>query len=149
MTENEKKILTFGGIAAAILFFMTKASASANQINLANKSAAFSLLKNFLQQPEIEGFYPRPYWDYKQWTWGFGTRVPNSVNNKNVVPKGTITISEAWPEAVNELEKKAAILLPQLKVGLNPYQLAAWLSFAYNLGEGNADNLLPEIKRKK
>lgn len=29
------------------------------------------------QMKKDEGYSPTPYWDNKQWTWGFGTAVPN------------------------------------------------------------------------
>ena len=25
---------------------------------------------------EFEGFHLKPYWDFQQWSWGFGTRAP-------------------------------------------------------------------------
>lgn len=102
-----------------------------------------SILKTFL--PNWEGFSTTPYWDIKQWSWGYGTRVPGSVDNKNVVPTGTISRSKAITDALDHVNHDYLYLKPMIKTPLNSKQWAALLSFAYNLGPGNADNLVANI----
>jgi lysozyme len=92
-----------------------------------------------------EGFSPTPYWDYKQWSWGYGTRVPNSVNNKSVRPLGTITKAEAFNESTAHVTNDYNILCKLVKVFLKDNQWAAYLSFSYDLGVGNAYKLLSNI----
>jgi lysozyme len=92
-----------------------------------------------------EGFSATPYWDVSRWAWGYGTRVPGSVDNKYQVPTGTITKSKAMLDALGEVNKDYTYLKNLITVPLSARQWAALLSFAYNLGPGNADNLVPNI----
>lgn len=105
-----------------------------------------TILKTFL--PVWEGFSSKPYWDYKQWSWGYGTKVPGSVADKNINPGGTITREQAFIDALQHIQGDYLYLKPMVKVPLSANQWAAFLSFSYNLGRGNADNLIPNINSK-
>lgn len=105
-----------------------------------------TILKTFL--PAWEGFSSHPYWDFKQWSWGYGTKVPGSVADKNINPGGTITREKAFSDAMNHIQIDYFYLKSLVKVPLSSNQWAALLSFAYNLGPGNADNLVPNINAK-
>lgn len=99
------------------------------------------ILKSFI--PNVEGFTPTPIWDYKQWSWGYGTAAGF---NQNIKPQGSITREKAWQEA----EKKYIIphynqLSPLVKKSLSANQWAALLSFSYNAGPGNAKNIIQTI----
>lgn len=100
-------------------------------------------LKTFL--PSVEGFSSTPYWDHKQWSWGYGTRVPGSTADPNKKPPGTITRAQAFNDMIAHVQKDYYYLLPLVKRPLNANQWAAFLSFSYNLGTGNADNLITNI----
>ena len=102
-----------------------------------------TILKNFL--PAWEGFSATPYWDYRQWSWGYGTKVPGSVNDRNIVPTGTISRAQAIIDAFKHIESDYHDLSKLITVTLNANQWAALLSFSYNLGVGNADNLVANI----
>jgi lysozyme len=102
-----------------------------------------TILKTFL--PPFEGFSANPYWDYKQWSWGYGTRVPGSTSNPEVRPEKTITREQAMLDTIAYIEKDRAYLSALIKVPLNEKQWAALLSFSYNLGRYNADNLVYNI----
>ena len=102
-----------------------------------------TILKTFL--PSVEGFSATPYWDYKQWSWGYGTKVPNSVNDPTNNPGGTITESEAFAEAWRHLQTDYLYLKNLIYVPLSANRWAALLSFSYNLGPANADNLVINI----
>lgn len=102
-----------------------------------------TVIRNFLQQ--WEGFSSSPYWDVSHWSWGYGTRVPNSTNNKNVVPSGTITRQQAMTDLVNYINNDFQTLTPLVKTSLNKNQWAALLSFSYNLGVDDAQRLLPNL----
>jgi len=107
------------------------------------KTAYSNILKNFL--PAWEWFSAIPYWDYKQWSWGYGTRVPGSVADKNINPGGTITRAKAMTDALNHIQGDYNYLKPLIFRNLTGNQWAALLSFSYNLGPGNADNLVNNI----
>jgi GH24 family phage-related lysozyme (muramidase) len=102
-----------------------------------------NVLSSFL--PSVEGFSSKPYWDVSRWSWGYGTLVPGSTDNKNIKPSGTITRQTAFDEMMKHINTDYAYLAPLIKVTLKPQQLAALLSFSYNLGSGNAKKLVPYI----
>lgn len=94
---------------------------------------------------DFEGFVAKPYWDFKQWTWGYGTKVPDSVNNPNVIPNKRINKDEAFNLLGKYVAKDYDILKPLVKKVLTPNQWAALLSFSYNLGSGSAKNIVSAI----
>lgn len=104
------------------------------------------ILRYFL--PAWEGFSSRPYWDVKQWTWGYGTRVPGSTNDPGIKPTGTITRADAFTAMMQHVDKDYSDLKKLITVPLTSAQWAALLSFSYNLGVGNADNLVNNINSK-
>lgn len=97
---------------------------------------------------DLEKFSSNPYWDIKQWSWGYGTKVPNSVADKNVRPNKTINQATAIIDLTNHVWKDYNYLNKLIKVPLLNNQWAALLSFSYNLGSGNADNLVDLINAK-
>ncbi len=99
------------------------------------RSRIITILSSFI--PTVEGFRSNPYWDEKRYSWGYGTAAPGSA--------GTITREQAFADMLSHLMADYEKLLPRINVSLNAYQWAALLSFAYNVGVGNAYNLLPEI----
>jgi lysozyme len=106
------------------------------------RSMLAELLKRF------EGFSSKPYWDYKQWTWGYGTKVPDSTSDKTIVPQKTITQSQALTDAIAFSNNQYQELKNYIKVPLKTTQWDALLSFAYNLGTGSAIKLAPNINTK-
>lgn len=87
--------------------------------------------------PSFEGFRPTPYWDNEQYSWGYGTRAPG--------PSGTITKEQALKDMRAYVDKDYAYLKPLVTRTLAPNQWAALLSFSYNLGRYDADNLISNI----
>jgi GH24 family phage-related lysozyme (muramidase) len=87
--------------------------------------------------PEFEGFLPHPKWDNKQYSWGYGTKAPG--------PDGTITRAQALTDMRRHLQRDYDTLRPLITRGLAPQQWAAYLSFSYNEGTGNAENLVSDI----
>lgn len=102
-----------------------------------------NLFKNFMIKFEL--FKATPYWDFKQWSWGYGTKVPNSSNNSTVKPTGYITKDKAMNDAISHANTDYLYLKGLLKKPLSSNQWAALLSFSYNLGSGSAANLIPNI----
>jgi len=114
--------------------------ASTNYINLKTMSDKWSILSVFL--PEVEGFIPYPRWDYKQWSWGYGTAAGFDKNKK---PSGSITKKKALADALEHSKSDYTTLLPKITKSLTESQWAALLSFSYNEGVGNAENLISDI----
>lgn len=76
------------------------------------------LIKSF------EGFHPKPYWDYAQYSWGYGTKAPG--------PNATIDHAGAERELLAYLERNCLPLISPLR--LAEHQAAALASLCYNLG---------------
>lgn len=129
-------------IGAGILLLMAKKSTAAGT---AGYQGTMNALKGFLQA--TESFSAKPLWDYEQWSWGYGTKVPGSTKNKNINPGGTITRDQAWIEALKVINDHYDYLVPMITRTLGPNKLAALLSFSYNLGKYDADNLMPNINK--
>jgi lysozyme len=99
------------------------------------KSRLLNKLASFI--PGVESFEPHPYWDVKRYSWGYGTAAPGST--------GTITREQAFIDMISHLMADYATLANKLTRTLNVNQWVALLSFSYNLGIGNALNLVPVI----
>ena len=127
MTKTEKGILFVVGIG--ILFFAGGSSGD-----------YLSVLKMFV--PKVEGFLSTPVWDYKQWSWGYGTAAGYDRNNK---PAGSITRERAFAEMMAVFNSHYQALAPLVKKKLNANQWAALLSFSFNCGVGNAKNIVETI----
>ncbi len=84
---------------------------------------------------ELEGFFAIPYWDYSQWTVGFGTTCPADRLEEYKVTGIPVEDAEEllreqlakFEKAVNEYAKKHNLKLTQ-------NQFDALVSFTYNLG---------------
>lgn len=87
--------------------------------------------------PNFEGFSPSPYWDVSRYSWGYGTKAPGST--------GTISKEQALQDLRVYINADYEYLKKLITVPLTGYQWAALLSFSYNLGRGNADNLVNNI----
>lgn len=107
------------------------------------KSGYLEILKSFFIQ--WEGFRSSPYWDVNRWSWGYGTKVPGSVNDPGIRPDATINRQQAWSDSSNYVIKDKQYLSSFVKVPLTANQWAALLSFSYNAGSGNARTIINYI----
>jgi lysozyme len=128
MNKNEKYLLIGGGVLLALTL---------------GAVSYVTYLRPFLAA--WESFSPVPYWDVKRWSWGYGTAVPGSIPDPSIRPSGSITRSAAFAAMQTHFENDKRYLMPLIRIPLNSRQWAALLSFSYNLGPGNADNLIPNI----
>lgn len=87
--------------------------------------------------PSFEGFRASPYWDVNRYSWGYGTAAPG--------PTGTITKVQALADLRKHVQADYEYLAPRITRTLKASQWGALLSFSYNLGTGNADNLIGNI----
>jgi GH24 family phage-related lysozyme (muramidase) len=99
------------------------------------KARIITILSDFI--PSVEGFRSHPYWDKSRYSWGYGTAAPGAT--------GTITREQAFADMLSHLMTDYERLLPRISRSLNAYQWASLLSFSYNVGVGNAYNLVEEI----
>lgn len=84
-----------------------------------------------------EGFYEKAYWDYKQWTVGYGTRA--------LSPDETITEEEAERRLrgeTNQAASQVAEILSDRGISLTDSQREALISFTLNGGPGMTTQLL-------
>lgn len=124
-------LLVVGG-ALALLFLSSFAKAKNMVSNFSDVArAAADTIINF------EGFRANPYWDVSRYSWGYGTPAPGRY--------GTITRDQAFTELESFNVDNFDYLYRLITRPLTVNQWAALLSFAYNLGPGNADNLIQNI----
>lgn len=121
---------------------------AASIILLYMERSVFNDLFKKLVLIKLEGFSSKPYWDFMQWTWGYGTKVPGSSTDPNKRPLKTITREQAAIEALSYSEKDKVYLSKYLKRKLTDNEMIALLSFSYNLGSPTALKLIAEINNK-
>jgi len=121
VTTQQKYIL----VAVAALVLLPLVASNSEPMTAAQLIASF------------EGFRAHPYWDVSRYSWGYGTPAPG--------PTGTITRDQALAELQAHSAADLNYLQPMISRPLNANQWAALLSFAYNEGPGNADNLVNNI----
>lgn len=116
--------------AGFALLLLTQNAMAASQL-----SSVFAITDWLI--PDFEGFLAHPKWDNKQYSWGYGTAAPG--------PDGTITHDQALAAMRSHLQRDYATLRSLITRELSPQQWAAYLSFSYNEGTANADNLVNDI----
>jgi GH24 family phage-related lysozyme (muramidase) len=87
--------------------------------------------------PSVESFDPHPYWDVSRYSWGYGTAAPGET--------GIITRAKAFTDMIAYLLADYSTLSKRVTRNLTVNQWVAFLSFSYNLGIGNAFDLVPYI----
>lgn len=84
-----------------------------------------------------EGFSAKPYWDYSQWTVGYGTTCP--ADKREEYTNNGITVEEAEKllrEQVGKFESELHKFMSKTGVQLTQQQFDALLMFSYNCGSG-------------
>lgn len=84
-------------------------------------------LVNFIKK--AEGFRAKPYWDYKQWTVGYGTRASG--------PSDTVTEAEAEQRLRKEIDAAYKLVVNKFpNVKFDKGQLQALTDLTFNAGSG-------------
>ena len=83
----------------------------------------------------FEGFSAKAFWDYKQYTYGYGTKAPGK--------DATITRANARVELEKDVKVRLYKIVSAIKRPVSDNCIAALTSFAYNLG--NATVLINDI----
>jgi len=131
MTKN-KKIVASILVTAIILYMLrTKIAAALNKTPFAAISdRLFNLISKY------EGsFQAVPFWDYKQWSVGFGSGY-NWDANREVISTDVIDLATAKRWLLKEAEQEYNFVMSMVKVPITDNQLLALASFTYNVGEG-------------
>lgn len=123
---KNKKVLWVSLAAVAALILLSSFTSGGNLFDMA---ASFII--------PFEGFLSTPKWDNKQYSWGYGTAAPSST--------GTITPEQARADLITHVQSDYAYLSPMITRNLSLYQWVALLDFSYQLGAGNAENLVDDI----
>jgi lysozyme len=82
-----------------------------------------------------EGFSQKPYWDYAQWTVGYGTKCPDDKLEE--YKQNGITEEEAevlLREHITRFELEVNKFIDKTGISLNQNQFDALVSFVFNLG---------------
>jgi lysozyme len=138
-----KHVYIIGGAALALLLFVPGVlSAGGTAFTAATLQTAGNSADAINQAVDAmlsqwEGFSPTPYWDVSRYSWGYGTAAPGSA--------GMITKAQALSDSNAVLQNDMQTLQGLISVPLNANQWAALLDFSYNLGVGNAENLVANI----
>lgn len=101
--------------------------------DILNKAAEFII--------GFEGFHPTPYWDHKQWTWGYGTKASGK--------DGKISKDNAKKELIAYISQDYDRITTFSKKPLPESFIIALLSFSYNLGWGRAQNMISDFNTGK
>ena len=87
---------------------------------------------------EVEGFSPQPYYDYSQYTVGYGTKCPDdkfSEYMSNGISKEEA--EELLEEELAEIEKTLnEKLIDKYNLSFEQHEFDALVSFSYNIGAG-------------
>jgi lysozyme len=92
---------------------------------------------NFIKP--LEGFAAKAYWDYKQYSYGYGTKAPNAT--------ATIDEKTASSMLMSLLAEDERQIRKLLKVEVTEGQMIALLSFNYNLGLGNTKKITDRMNK--
>lgn len=97
--------------------------------------ACISLIK------KLEGFVSRPYYDYNQWSVGYGTRCPEEDRVRYQTYGITTAEADALlREYVDGFETKLNAFTSKYHLSLKQHQFDALISFTYNLGSDWMNN---------
>ncbi len=116
-------------LLAGMLNVCSVGAFAAEDEQLKTSAEAIKILKSY------EGFSRVPYWDYAQWTVGYGTKCPS--DRLEYYKKNGITESEAeslLQVYIGKFENELYKFMKKTGVKLNQHQFDALLLFSYNCG---------------
>ncbi len=128
-----KRVLSF--VLAIVLTMGLVLLAPPMEAQAASTMSPSEEVANYLK--ETEGFSAIPYWDYSQWTVGFGTRCPDEHFER--YSKEGIPVEEAHALFAGHLygvATKVNQYLDRIGVTLNQHQFDALVCLTYNKGTG-------------
>lgn len=118
-------------LLAVVILLSTVAVDVSAETTLKTSDEAIRILK------AEEGFSSKPYWDYAQWTVGYGTKCPDDkldYYKQNGITEGEA--EELLRTYVARFESELYKFMNKTGVQLNQNQFDALLLFSYNCGSG-------------
>jgi len=100
------------------------------------------------QLKKDEGFSPKSFWDFKQWTWGYGTKAPSGPGLPISKEAAEIELSAAVDKAIKEYHS----LFSEVTAEINEVRQHALVNMIYNLGPkgvANFKNMMRSIAQVK
>lgn len=88
----------------------------------------------------FEGFAANPFWDFQQWTIGYGTLAGHDINQK---PNYKVTQTEAALLLKDELCQ----YLPKVSKLKTDNQKIGFISFGFNTGAGALNGLMTRLNK--
>ncbi len=128
-----KRVLSF--LLAIVLTMGLVLVAPPVEAQAASTMSPSEEVANYLK--ETEGFAAIPYWDYSQWTVGFGTRCPDEHFER--YSKEGIPVAEAHALFAGHLSGVASKVnqyMDRRGITLNQHQFDALVCLTYNKGTG-------------
>ncbi len=128
----KKRILSILLAAALVLTLIPLGAMTAKAAsNLVISDAGVEMIKKW------EGFSAKPYWDYRQWTVGYGTRVPDGKleeyqTNGISVEEATVLLKMM----LEDMGRSVNGFLDKFGLTLNQNQFDALMSLTFNCGTG-------------
>ena len=135
----------------AIVLFAGLVLVGAPTAHAASEMKASDALVEFLKNEE--GFSAKPYWDYAQFTVGYGTRCPDDMleeyKTNGISKEAAETLLRNYLASTeNTLNKK---FIDQYGLTLTQGQFDALITFTYNCGSGwiskTSDNFFNAVKK--
>lgn len=125
-------ILPAAQVSATETAVVTETTAPAEPVRMKASDACIDMIKGY------EGFSKKPYWDYAQWTVGYGTRCPS--DKLEYYKANGITQAEAEAllrSYVGGVERYIYnYLINKYDLEMSQQQFDALVSFSYNVGSG-------------
>ena len=122
-------------LAVALLMGVTVMAVSAEEV-LTTSKQAITILK------AEEGFSKTPYWDYAQWTVGYGTKCPDDkleeYKNNGISEEAAEQLLCAF---LAKFESELHRFMTKTGVSLNQNQFDALILFSYNCGTSWASSV--------
>lgn len=116
-------LLTAAGAATAGLSYASAETA------MKTSEAGIEMIKGF------EGFYAKAYWDYSQWTIGYGSYAGSDGNGGPAIVSVTVAEADALLRTqIVKYEGYVNTFLSSNSITINQNQFDALVSFTYNFG---------------
>ena len=133
MTLKTFRRMIFNCICLCLLFCVTDLIP---KVSAASTMTASDACIEFIKS--VEGFSSQPYYDYNQYTVGYGTKCPTEKYfeyKANGIPRSEAEalLREFIVGIENDLNQK---LIDRYQLTLNQHQFDALVSFSYNIGSG-------------
>ena len=128
----KKRILSILLAAALVLTLIPLGAPAAKAAsNLVISDAGIEMIKKW------EGFSAKPYWDYRQWTVGYGTRVPDGKleeyqTNGISVEEATVLLKLM----LEDMGRSVNGFIDKFGLTINQNQFDALMSLTFNCGSG-------------